>query len=44
MAQYYQRPLKKCGLKEVIDGLVFFIKEGNIPDTINYTDEGNIIF
>jgi len=41
IARYYQKPLKKCSLKEVIDGLIFFIKVGNIPDVINCTDEGN---
>lgn len=41
IARYYQKPLKKCSLKEVIDGFIFFIKVGNIPDIVNCTDEGN---
>lgn len=44
IARYYQKPLRKCSLKEVIDGLMFFIKAGNIPDTINCTDEGKHYF
>ena len=38
---YYQKPLKKCSLKEVIDGAIFFFKEAKIFDTINYMDCGD---
>ncbi len=38
---YYQKPLKKCSLKEVIDGAIFFLKEAKIFDTVNYVDCGN---
>lgn len=36
---YYQKPLKECSLKEVIDGIVITTKMGNWLDTINYTDD-----
>jgi hypothetical protein len=38
---YFQRPLKECGLKEVMDGLVISSKVTNWFDTVNYTDDGN---
>ncbi len=38
---YYQKPLKKCSLKEVMDGAIFFFKEAKIFDTVNYEDCGN---
>lgn len=38
---YYQKPLKECSLKEVMDGIVITTKIGNWLDTINYTDEGS---
>lgn len=38
---YYQKPLKNCSLKEVIDGIIFTMKRGNLFDTINYTEDGN---
>lgn len=38
---YYQKPLKKCSLKEVIDGVIFFLKEAKIFDAVNYVDCGN---
>lgn len=38
---YYQKPLKNCSLKEVIDGIIFTTKRGNLFDTINYTEDGN---
>jgi len=38
---YYQKPLKDCSLKELIDGLVINTKLSNWFDTINYTDEGS---
>jgi len=41
IAHYYQKPLQKCSMKEILDGLIFFIMTGNVTDSINYTDEGN---
>ncbi len=41
IAQYCKKPLKKCNLKEILDGFIFFTRSGNITDSINYTDEGN---
>lgn len=41
IAHYYQKPLQKCNLKEILDGLIFFIMKGNVTDSINYLDEGN---
>ncbi len=38
---YYQKPLKKCSLKEVTDGAIFFFKAAKIFDTVNYVDCGN---
>jgi hypothetical protein len=38
---YYQKPLKKCSLKEVIDGVIFFLEAAKIFDTVNYVDSGN---
>lgn len=38
---YHQRPLKKCSLKEVTDGAIFFFKAAKIFDTVNYADCGN---
>lgn len=38
---YYQKPLKNCSLIEVIDGIIFTMKRGNLFDTINYTEDGN---
>ncbi|NJD78163.1 MAG: hypothetical protein FIB08_13915 [Candidatus Methanoperedens sp.] len=38
---YYQKPLKKCSLKEVTDGVIFFLKAAKIFDTVNYVDCGN---
>ncbi len=41
IAQYCKKPLKKCSLEEILDGFTFFARSSNIPDSINYTDEGN---
>lgn len=41
IAWYYQKPLKKCSLKEVLDGVIFFLKAAKIADTVNYVDSGN---
>jgi hypothetical protein len=41
IALYYLKPLQKCSLKEILDGLVFFIITGNVTDSINYIYEGN---
>ncbi len=38
---YYQKPLKKCSLKEVLDGVVFFLKAAKVADTVNYVESGN---
>jgi hypothetical protein len=38
---YHQKPLRKCSLKEVIDGIIFFLKAAKIFDTVNYVDGGN---
>lgn len=38
---HFQKPLTKCNLKEVIDGLIIVVKAQNVADTINYTDDGS---
>lgn len=38
---YYQKPLKKCSLKEVIDGTIFIIKIGNYFDSVACSEEFN---
>lgn len=38
---YYQKPLKECSLKEVMDGIVITTGIGNWLDTINYTENGS---
>lgn len=38
---YFQKPLKECSLKEVIDGLVINSKTTNWFDTVGYTDDGD---
>jgi hypothetical protein len=38
---YYQKPLKKCSLEEVLDGVIFFLKAARVADTVNYVDSGN---
>lgn len=38
---YYQKPLKKCSLLEVIKGMILNIKIQGSADTINYTEHGD---
>ncbi len=38
---YYQKPLKECTLKEVVEGIVINGKMAHWFDTINYTDDGD---
>lgn len=38
---FYQKPLKECSLKEIIDGIVLNTKVSNWFETINYTDDGD---
>lgn len=38
---YYKKPLKKCSLKEIVDGITFTFKMGNIINTIDYMDYDN---
>jgi hypothetical protein len=38
---YFQKPLKECSLKEVIDGLVIYARTSNRLDTVNCTDESD---
>jgi hypothetical protein len=38
---HYQKPIRECSLKEVMDGVVITARVGNWLDTINYTDNGN---
>ncbi len=38
---YFQKSLKECNLKEVIDGLVINLKITNWVDTIDYADYGS---
>ncbi len=38
---YYQKPLKECSLKEVMDGIVINSRTANWFETVNYTDDGN---
>ena len=37
---YFQKPLKECSLKEVIDGIVINARISNWYDTVDYTDDG----
>lgn len=37
----YQKPLKKCCLTELIEGLILNLKMQNTYDTVNYSDEGD---
>lgn len=39
---YYQKHLKECSLKEVIDGIIINARISNWFDTINYTDDGGL--
>ncbi len=36
---YFQKPLKECSLKEVIDGIVINARISNWYDTVDYTDD-----
>jgi len=38
---YYQKPLKKCSLMEVLDGVILLFKAENLTDSILYTDDGD---
>jgi hypothetical protein len=38
---YYQKPLKECSLKEIMDGIVITCKVTNMYDSVTYTDDGN---
>jgi len=33
---FYQKPLKECSLKEIMDGLVAITREGNWNETVDY--------
>ncbi len=41
IAWYYQKPLKKCSLKEVLDGVIFFLKAAKAADTVSYIECDN---
>lgn len=38
---YYQKPLKECSLKEVMEGLVINARTANWFETVNYTNDGS---
>lgn len=38
---FYQKPLKECSLKEIMDGLVLNARTGHWFDTVNCTDDGD---
>lgn len=38
---YYQKPLKECSLREVIDGLAINARMSHWFDTVDYTDDGD---
>jgi hypothetical protein len=38
---FYQKPLKECSLKEIIDGLILNAKISHWFDTVSYTDDGD---
>jgi hypothetical protein len=38
---YFQKPLKDCSLKEVMDGMIVNAKLGNWFETLTYTDDGD---
>ena len=38
---YYKKPLKKCSLVEVIEGIIITTRIGNWFDTINHKDNGD---
>jgi len=37
----YEKPLKKCSLKEVIEGIIIISRIANIFETMNYSDNGS---
>jgi hypothetical protein len=39
--QHFQKPLKECSLKEIIDGLIINCRISNWFDTVDYTDESD---
>jgi hypothetical protein len=41
MELFYQKPLKECSLKEILDGIVLNAKTGHWYDTVNCTDDGD---
>ncbi|SNQ62459.1 conserved hypothetical protein [Candidatus Methanoperedens nitroreducens] len=38
---HYQKPIRECSLKEVMDGIVITARAANWLDTINYTDNSD---
>ncbi len=38
---HYQKPLRECSLKEVMEGIIATARAGNWLDTINYTDNND---
>lgn len=38
---YYQKSLKECSLKEIMDGIVIIARMSRWLETINYTDDGD---
>lgn len=40
----YQKPLKKCSLKEILDGLLFIGRAINWFESVSYTDEGEYYY
>lgn len=41
LTMYYQKPLNKCSLIEILDGIILLFKAGNVTDSMRYTDEAN---
>lgn len=41
LEQHFQKPLKECSLKEIIDGLVINCRISNWFDTVDYADDGS---
>jgi len=37
----YEKPLKKCSLKEVIESIIIISRIANVIETINYSDKGS---
>ena len=40
----YEKPLKKCTLIEVIEGIIIISRIANVIETINYSDKGSHYF